>query len=113
MKHFKIEEFDCSFTGKNEMNPDFLEKLDNLRDLCGFPFVITSGYRDKTHPEEAKKQRPGKHNEGIAADISIYDGHARYVLVDYAMAMGFNGIGIAKTFIHLDSRAGTPVIWTY
>ncbi len=29
------------------------------------------------------------------------------------MAMGFTGIGIAKTFVHVDSRDSTPVIWTY
>lgn len=113
MKYFRIEEFDCQHTGKNEMNPDFLEKLDHLRGVCGFPFVVTSGYRDKTHPEEAKKERHGKHSEGIAADILVRDGASRYILVKNAIDMGFNGIGIAKTFIHVDSRAGTPVIWTY
>jgi len=29
------------------------------------------------------------------------------------MAIGFTGIGIADTFVHVDTRTTTPVIWTY
>ena len=43
MKYFELEEFNCQHTGNNEMKPEFLEKLDQLRHNCGFPFVITSG----------------------------------------------------------------------
>ena len=32
-----------------------MEMVDELRDRCGFPFVITSGYRSPQHPIEAKK----------------------------------------------------------
>lgn len=113
VKFFKISEFDCQYSGKNEMNPDFLEMLDHLRSLCGFPFVITSGYRDPSHPIEARKDRPGTHAKGIAADIAIYDGAARHIILKEAINMGFNGIGVAKSFIHVDGRAGAPVIWTY
>ena len=31
VKYFKLEEFDCQETGENKMDPDFLEKLDELR----------------------------------------------------------------------------------
>ena len=54
MRYFKLSDFDCQETGKNEMNEDFLTKLDDLRHECGFPFIITSGYRDKTHSIEAR-----------------------------------------------------------
>ena len=39
------------------MKPLFLEMLDELRAKCGFPFTITSGYRDPKHSIEAKKER--------------------------------------------------------
>jgi hypothetical protein len=45
MKYFKLSDFDCQETGENEMNEDFLIKLDELRHLSGFPFIVTSGYR--------------------------------------------------------------------
>ena len=81
MQYFDIKEFDCQETGTNEMNPFFLEKLDQLRHQCGFPFKITSGYRDPTHSIEARKTRPGTHARGIAADIQINSGSEGYVIV--------------------------------
>ena len=113
VRYFKIEEFDCQETGNNQMNEDFLNILDELRDRCNFPFKITSGYRDPTHPLELKKEKPGTHSQGIAADIRIMNGSQAYTLLSTAFNMGFGGIGIAKTFIHVDIRNTTPVVWTY
>ena len=96
------------------MSDAFLEKLDDLRHACGFPFIITSGYRDPIgHPIEAKKKNPGTHSKGIAADIRINSGSEGYSIVQKAMEMGFSGIGIAKNFIHVDVRDTVQVIWTY
>ena len=95
------------------MNVLFLEMFDELRGRCGFPFTITSGYRDPTHPLELKKEKPGTHSQGIAADIHITNGWDRYTILSTAFNMGFTGIGIAKTFIHVDNRDTTPVVWTY
>jgi uncharacterized protein YcbK (DUF882 family) len=113
MQYFDLKEFDCQETGTNEMNPFFLEKLDYLRHKCGFPFKITSGYRDPSHSIEARKTRPGTHTRGIAADIQINSGSEGYVIVREAMKMGLGGIGIAKNFIHVDMRDTVQVIWTY
>lgn len=113
MKYFRLEEFNCTHTNKNEMDPAFLEKLDALREECGFPFTITSGYRDESHPNEARKKIPGTHNQGIAADIAISNGTERINIVHQALKMGFGGIGVAKTFVHVDTRTTTPVMWTY
>ena len=112
-KYFTWSEFDCKHTGKNEMSPDFIHKLDDLREACGFPFVITSGYRDRTHPVESAKSKPGTHNRGIAADIAINSGAGRFILVQKALALGFTGIGVGKTFVHVDTRDSTPVMWVY
>jgi len=111
--YFVWSEFDCKHTGLNDMSPAFIHKLDDLREACGFPFKVTSGYRDRTHPVEAKKPAPGMHTKGIAADIAVDFSDRRYILVQEALKAGFTGIGIAKTFVHLDTRNTTPVIWTY
>ena len=55
MRYFNRDDFDCQETGNNEMSDDFLVKLDELRHVCGFPFIITSGYRDPSHSIEARK----------------------------------------------------------
>jgi len=112
-KYFDIEEFNCSHTGANEMDETFLHDLDELRQRCGFPFKINSGYRDATHPAEASKETPGTHSKGIAADIAVNGGAQRHTIVKEAMAMNFEGIGIAKGFVHVDARRTTPVLWIY
>jgi hypothetical protein len=67
-KYFKIEDFDCQQTGNNKMDTSFIHRLDHLRAACGFPFHITSGYRDpEGHSIEKAKQTPGTHARGIAA----------------------------------------------
>lgn len=112
--YFKISEFNCSHTGKNEMDPGFLEDLDELRRRVGVPFKVNSGYRDATHPAEASKDKPGTHAQGIAADIRCLSSEFRYALIKEALKMRFKGIGIAKTFIHLDKRdTEHPVMWVY
>ena len=113
MRYFKLSDFDCQETGNNEMSEEFLEKLDDLRHVCGFPFIITSGYRDKTHSIEARKAKAGTHARGIASDIRINNGNEAYQIIKHAQSMGFNGIGVAKSFIHVDIRKGMPVIWCY
>jgi uncharacterized protein YcbK (DUF882 family) len=112
LRYFTLDEFNCSHTGENKMVPEFLELLDSLRQECGFPFIITSGYRSPSHPIEATKVSPGTHSQGIAADIKITSSQQRFKVLEKAFEFGFRGIGIAKDFIHLDIR-NTPVVWTY
>lgn len=112
-KYFTYEEFDCQETGKNEMSIAFIHRLDELREKCGFPFTITSGYRDRSHSVEARKSTVGQHVLGVAADIAVKNGNQKYVIIKHAMEMGFTGIGIAKSFVHVDTRATTPVMWLY
>ena len=114
MKHFKVEEFDCTHTGKNEMDEAFLAKLDLLRSACGFSFTVTSGYRDATHPNECNKPNGGgTHTKGIAADVYVSGGVQRRRIIEEALRLGFTGIGVAKSFVHVDTRNTVPVIWVY
>ena len=80
-KYFKIEEFDCQETGENKMSPNFIKKLDLLRGACGFSFQITSGYRSPNHSIEKRKDQPGTHAQGLAADIYVNGGRQRMQLV--------------------------------
>jgi len=113
MNYFTRDEFDCQETGENEMSTEFLNMLDILREEANFPFVITSGYRSPNHSIEAKKAKAGTHAQGIAADIRVNSGAERMVIIKAALALGFTGIGVADTFIHVDIRKTTPVVWIY
>lgn len=112
-KYFKKEDFACSETGENGISEDFVHRLDELREACGFPFYITSGFRSKSHSVELKKAQPGTHARGIAADIAVQGGMQRRLVVEKALEMGFTGVGVAKGFVHVDVRDATPVLWCY
>ena len=112
-KYFQLDDFKCQETGENKINEDFVRMLDELREACGFPFVITSGYRSPKHSIEAKKTKPGTHAQGIAADIKTSSRPQRHKIIKAAMIMGFNGIGVAKGFVHVDTRKSSPVVWSY
>ena len=116
-KYFKIEDFNCQETGENGMDVGFIHKLVQLREACGFPFIITSGFRSKDHSIEKRKEKAGTHAQGIAADIKVSGGNQRYKIVEQAIQQGFTGVGIARGFIHVDSRVigadKAPVMWCY
>lgn len=57
--NFTKKEFDCQHTGKNFMTVEFMDKLQELRNRFKRVMKITSGYRDPSHPVEAKKANPG------------------------------------------------------
>lgn len=105
--------FYCSYDGSEGLQEHFLKALDTLRKNCGFPFVITSGYRSRNHPVERRKVKGGPHNQGIAADIAVRDGVQRRKIVEEAIKLGFGGIGIHKDFVHVDLRETVPVMWEY
>lgn len=113
LKHFKVSEFDCQETGENQMSEVFLHRLDELRQRCGFPFEVISGYRSRKHSIEAKKEVPGAHSRGVAADIAAL-GPFQRVLVREAIKMGFSGIGVNRGSVHIDDDVRvTDTMWGY
>jgi uncharacterized protein YcbK (DUF882 family) len=103
------------------MDDDFMHKLDIIREEVGVPFIITSGYRDKTHPIEAKKKTPGAHASGKAVDILIR-GKDALKLIEVALKHGITGLGVKQhgesRFIHLDDLESQPnrprpTVWSY
>mgnify|MGYP001226407500 CR=1 FL=1 len=118
--NFKPEEFACRHCGENKINLDFVAKLQELRTAVNMPLKITSGYRCKDHPIEARKKTPGAHNEGSAVDINCAGSDA-YKIISMALELKFPRIGVNMKgdyntrFIHLDcseTRPG-PTIWSY
>jgi uncharacterized protein YcbK (DUF882 family) len=114
MKYFTESEFN-EF---EKMNPELLEKLDQLREAYGYPIKLTSTYRSPDHPIEAKKNKPGEHAYGAAVDIACVGGEATFKLVKAAIGVGFTRIGISRknNFVHVGiGYDGAPpiTIWTY
>lgn len=116
--NFKADEFKCSHCGDNQMTPEFMGKLQALRNAYGKPMRITSGYRCPQHPIEAKKAAPGAHASGCACDVGV-EGAEAHRLLKHAMQLGFTGIGVQQKgtarFIHLDTLTSgvRPTVWSY
>lgn len=117
MKYFKLSEFDSpdeTGSGKN-MNEGFLARLDLAREIAGITFIVTSGYRTNKHNELVGGVDSSAHTKGYAADLACRDSVSRWIIIKALFEAGFNRIGIADTFIHVDSdpdKTGN-VIWTY
>ena len=105
-KYFKEVEY--------KMDVDFLAKLDKAREFAKVPFVINSAYRSPEHAESIKNPT-SSHIKGLAVDIKATDSKTRYKVLNSLMHVGFNRIGIADTFIHVDDDTdkSQEVIWTY
>lgn len=122
-KNFSKLEMACK-CGKmcgTEMDASFMHKLQSLRDVVKIPLTITSGarcpYWNKTVGGAEKSRHVGV--KGVrwakAADIACRNSSQRFWIVSHAIKLNtFGGIGIADTFIHLDSRLQEMgKIWTY
>jgi uncharacterized protein YcbK (DUF882 family) len=120
-KYFTEEELECKHCQAKGIDPMFMKKVDALREKMGFSFPVTSAYRCKDHPIEARKASPGAHASGRAIDIGVSHERA-YRLVQGAVEAGFSGIGVSQKggvrFIHLDDLEDSegrprPHIWSY
>ena len=99
---------------ETNMSKEFLFVLDEAREIAGIPFIINSAYRSPEHPLSIKNPS-SSHIKGLAVDIKATDSNTRFKIVQALIEVGFNRIGIADTFIHvdLDLDKTQNVIWTY
>jgi uncharacterized protein YcbK (DUF882 family) len=121
-KYFKFEEFRCRHCGANEMNHEFIAKLDQLRAEYGIPLRVSSGYRCPEHNAKVSTTGlEGPHTTGHAVDFEV-DRMNAMELLEIALSSGhFTGIGLNQKgpnrFIHLDDLKAPeyprPTIWTY
>ena len=129
MNYFEYKEFDCpcedcqraESTGVN-MQPLFLEMLDHARAISkGTSVKINSGFRCENHNSRVggKNKKAGSkgssHMYGWAADLACNTSQERHNILASLMETGFNRIGIASTFIHVDNDPDKApnVTWTY
>jgi zinc D-Ala-D-Ala carboxypeptidase len=117
LKYFDISEFDSpdqKGSGSN-MDATLLDMLDSLREHFGKPIRISSGYRTQSHNKKVGGVDGSSHLYGYAVDIVCSASRDRHRILQLAMDIGFNRIGIANSFIHLDNDPKKPenCVWTY
>lgn len=123
MNYFTYKEFDSpDAPGSGSlMNEDFLEMIDDVREKFGKPIIINSGYRTEEHNNavggspKTETSKGSSHMYGLAADIKCTNSTDRFHLIYLLQEAGFQRIGVADTFLHIDLDFDKPqqVMWTY
>lgn len=116
-KYFAPEEFQrctpsCSI---NDMQQDFLDLLDDIREYLGHPLLLSSAYRSKAYDLSKGRSGNSAHTRGRAVDIVCNSSATRYKIVRAALLYGVCRIGIGKNFVHIDNDETLPqgVIFHY
>tara|TARA_R100000700_G_C3174615_1_gene149290 strand:+ start:932 stop:1447 length:516 start_codon:yes stop_codon:yes gene_type:complete len=130
-KNFTSSEWQCKCCDDTNVNPDFVAKIQELRDRCGFALPITSGVRCPKNNSVSNGHKNSAHlsttpGGACAVDLGVQSSVARIVL-QHALEMDcFDGIGISQRgskFLHLDMKPrgepdpktgkGPKVLWSY
>ena len=105
-EHFKVKEFAC----KDGSDPIFIDEnlidlLEKVREHFGKPVHVNSGYRTVSYNVKIGGACYSQHCYGRACDIYI-DGITPKEIAEYVETLipDTGGIGIYKTFIHIDTR---------
>jgi uncharacterized protein YcbK (DUF882 family) len=112
-EHFTEAELNCHCGCGKTVDPNLLQKLEEMRFEYGKQIIVTSGARCEEHNRKEGGKPGSLHLKGLAVDIVCTDAASRYELVRIAYELEFTGIGIAKTFIHLDLRPVPSVCFLY
>jgi hypothetical protein len=105
-KNFKVREFACKDGSDYILIDDKLVHiLQDIRDHFGVPVIINSGYRNAAYNKKIGGAKYSQHIYGKAADIVINFVTPEEV-ASYADSKCIGGVGLYKTFTHVDSRSG-------
>ena len=118
-KNFKLDEFKCKCgCAAVKVNAEILDLLQDARDELG-SLSVTSAYRCPSHNASVSSTgESGPHTTGHAIDVAVKDSKHRKLLIDY-FATKVTGLGIAKSFIHIDNLTAAegfdirPNAWKY
>ncbi len=115
MIYFKPEDFQCPCCGVDGVIEDAKERLMFFRAKVGIPMLINSSYRCEKHNASLKNAaKLSQHVQGTAFDVKWdhMNGEDKVKLLRPALEL-FTGIGLHKSFLHVDVRKGNRLVWFY
>lgn len=102
--NFKVKEFACNDgSDKILIDTELVELLQKLRNHFGKPIIINSAYRTSSYNKKVGGSTNSQHLLGKASDIKI-NGVNPILVAMYAEKLNAGGIGVYKTFTHVDTR---------
>lgn len=105
--NFRVREFACS-DGSDPIfiDTDLVKILQKIRNHFGKAVTITSAYRTPTHNKSVGGTTYSQHLYGRACDIKVKSvSPAKVAAYVEKLMPNKGGIGIYKTFTHVDVRA--------
>ena len=114
-EHFDSSEFACkcgcgSLNNGADVSPKLISVLEQMRQKCGKPIIVTSGYRCPTHNRNEGGVSNSQHVLGKAADVLVPEGMTEAKFMELAAQCGADGIGSYPWGIHIDVR-GEKARW--
>jgi uncharacterized protein YcbK (DUF882 family) len=123
---FSTDEFNCHCNypeccgGEQRVSCDLVARLQAVRDQFQLPLSVSSGYRCSRHQAELREAGVqtadglSQHELGNAADVvpKLRDRSTMRRLLAIA-EQHFRAIGVARGFLHLDTRADKSRRWSY
>lgn len=120
--YFNTKEFDCQCNYddcvEQRLSIELLDKITKIREETNAPLKITSAFRCTKHQNDLRNQgvntvvaKKSTHETGDGIDVKSYK-----LTVDELLLIAekhFKSIGLAKTFLHLDTRNDVVRRWKY
>lgn len=115
-ENFFADEFACKCgCGLNNINKSLVSMLQIAREQAGIGFTVTSALRCPVHNRNEGGLPSSSHLKGLAVDIKADSSQTRQKILSALISAGFDRIGIARSFIHVDIDSSKPanVCWLY
>lgn len=105
-KNFTVKEFACSDgTDTVFISLALVNLLQKIRDHFGKAVIINSAYRTEAHNKSIGGATYSQHKYGLAADIHINSVTPKEIAAYVETLLpSSGGIGIYKSFVHIDVR---------
>ena len=98
-RNFTDDEFKCPCCDREEIDRDFVSRLQTAREIANTSFRVNSGWRCQNRNNAVGGAENSSHLTGHAADIRATNSQKRFTIVDALREAGFQRIGIAGTFV--------------
>ena len=110
--NFKSSEFTCHCgCGQSDVSKDLIDLLEDIRTIVNKPVKILSGRRCPKHNTECGGKTHSQHLLGNAADITVDGLSPKQLATIIEAKFKPAGMGVYKTFVHVDVRPGPHARW--